>query len=656
MGMVRKTVVIITSFLVIIFLLALPAHSAVSDWDDTFGGDGLVWDPGLDGGGEDTGDALAVQADGKIVVAGQTTDGVDTYMALWRFNTSGALDTGFGGTGLVVNTGAAGDTSDRGYGLAIQEDGKILVTGDGFTGSDFDMVLWRVLVSGTLDSSFGDGTCSNGVGPGGVMGCVVHDNAAGGSGADQGSAVAVQQDGKTVVVGTSLAAGINAYDMAVWRYTAEGELDTTFNGQGYFTHGNAGGGNSGDRGYGVSIQSSGKIVVAGFSTIPGGFEDMVTWRLTSAGVLDTSFSDDGYVTHSLAGDETRSLANGVVTQQDGAILVVGYITTPATEQDIAVWRYLTNGTLDTTFGTSGVSKFHNIAGGGQYDYGQAIVLQAGKPVIAGFSFAGGDNDADDMVIVRLTTEGGLDDTFNVTGYVTYNGFGGEEGYNWDYGFGLAAGENGCVYVAGAAYETGDESGDLALWKYCSVYQVANLDAALNAVDDEANNVEVGTLNGLVGENDVRIQNTEGKVIADVQVDFTDDLDWSGVSGTTDFVNRKSFVHDLVNAPGFQDTFTLYVPKAPTDNAIGICVGATSLAEVNDQCTGYISFSEEEFGSNIVTINGDTYWKVQFLVGTGGFSFRQLGETGHPGFVPVILGGIFTTLGVLTSRKRNPFTR
>jgi len=183
---------------------ALARYNADGSLDNSFSGDGKQ---GTDFDGDsDDGSGVAVQADGKIVVAGSS--GGD--FALARYNTDGALDTSFSGDGKQTTDFAARD--DGGAAVALQGDGKIVVSGgsgEPFAGNG-DFALARYNADGSLDTSFaGDGKQTTDFD----------------GGHDSGAAMALQGDGKIVVAGGSLAGG-SVFALA--RYEGgDGPPDTT---------------------------------------------------------------------------------------------------------------------------------------------------------------------------------------------------------------------------------------------------------------------------------------------------------------------------------------------------------------------------------------------------------------------------------------------
>ena len=118
-----------------------------------FGTGGLAL-AGFAGNGDDIGLSVAVQGDGKIAVAGYSAPGGSSNLALARFNSDGSLDATFGTGGKIV-TDFGGE--DHGYSLVIQADGKILVAGDSSVGGTYNWVLVRYDTGGSLDASFGAG-------------------------------------------------------------------------------------------------------------------------------------------------------------------------------------------------------------------------------------------------------------------------------------------------------------------------------------------------------------------------------------------------------------------------------------------------------------------------------------------------------------------
>ncbi len=282
------------------------------------------------GAGNDKGNAVAIQKDSKIVVTGSSDSGTGANIEVIRLNTDGTLDASFGtandGTpdGIVNVDLGAGD--DVGNAVAIQENGRIVVAGNHVVSGSSDIVVARFLTDGTLDASFG--TANDGT-PDGVVDLSL------GGGDDTANSVAIVSDenddnkqdhGKIVIVGSSVQ-GVSpnqSSNIEVIRLNKEGSLDTTFAASGIA---NLDFGAGDDLGNSVALQNNGRIVVAGSHFNAGSF-DMVVARFLSNGTLDPSFgagnndgTPDGVVDISVgASDDT---ANSVALQGNMKIVVTG---------------------------------------------------------------------------------------------------------------------------------------------------------------------------------------------------------------------------------------------------------------------------------------------------------------------------------------------
>ena len=182
---------------------------------------------------------------------------------------------------------------------------------------------------------------------------------------DEGKAIAIQSNGKILVVGDDMA------NFEIVRYNTDGSLDTTFDTDGKVTTDI--GTSTADAANAVAIQGDGKIVVAGTS---GSSTDFAASRYNTDGSLDTTFDTDGKVTTDI-GTSTTDTANAVAIQSDSKIVVAG-----TSSSDFAVIRYTTTGALDTTFDTDG--KVTTDIGTSSFDTGSAVAIQSdSKIVVAG---------------------------------------------------------------------------------------------------------------------------------------------------------------------------------------------------------------------------------------------------------------------------------
>ena len=277
--------------------------------DMSFSGDGIVT---TDFAGQpDQANAVAVQPDGKIVVAGQATTGGSTLadgdFALARYNTDGTPDMSFDGDGLVLTD--LGTTADVARAVAIRPDGRIVVAGT----ADGDVALVRYTDKGEVDESFGD-----------------HGKRVTDFGSDDfANGLALTGDGHILVAGHTLGAGLDL-DFALARYTAEGELDTAF-GTGGIVKTDFGGDDFAEN---LTVQPDGRIVVVGRDS-SATILDMAVVRYRDDGSLDSGFGAGGKVTADFHGK--GEFGQDVAIQPDGKIVAAGY-TANGTDMEFALIR------------------------------------------------------------------------------------------------------------------------------------------------------------------------------------------------------------------------------------------------------------------------------------------------------------------------------
>lgn len=420
--------------------------------DTSFGGSGFVTHNSAAGGNStDRGYSVALDGSGNIYVTGRSSNiNGDSDMAIWKYKSDGTLDTSFGGDGIVTYGNSAMEySSDVGNSIVLDVSGNIYVAGystsvDGY----LDMAIWKYKVDGTLDLSFGG------------SGIVTHNNAAGGNGVDVAKSIALDISGNIYVTGQSGTVNYSS-DMAIWKYKSDGTLDTSFNGTGVVTHNSAAGGNSGDLGNAIVLDISGDIYVTGESRSVSNY-DMTIWKYKSDGTLDTSFNGDGIVTHnSAAGGDSSDEGLSIVLDSIGNIYVVGESRSVKSVYDAIIWKYKSDGSLDTSFDADGIVVNSNAAGADRWDVGRAIVLDnSGNIYLAGYSRS--LDYSDDMVVWKHKRDGTLDTSFGTDGIVTHNSAAG--GNHYDEAHAVALDSSGNLYVAGESYSL-DNASDMTIWKY-----------------------------------------------------------------------------------------------------------------------------------------------------------------------------------------------
>ena len=379
-----------------------PGSGLAGDLDLSFDSDGKVAsDFSSKGFAVARPSAIAIQTDGKIIVAGNAFAGGNSRFALARYNINGSLDTSFGSGGLVTTHVSAADDSLAG--IALQSDGKIVAAG----GARFSCA--RFAANGTLDATFGSGgkTIFN-------LGTNLGD--------DANAGVAIQSDGKILIAGTSDFANVPGFnagagsDFVVIRLNSDGSLDNTFGTNGITR---ADFGSTLDGASAIALQSDGKIVVVGFTSTQATGNDFALVRFNSNGSLDTSFGNGGKVTTDF-GDRFES-AGGVAIQSDGKIVVAG-----DSAGNFALARYNSNGSLDTTFSGDGkqTTNFGTLSGGSaSSDNAGPVAIQAdGKIVVVGssnFNFDNGGTTTDEnFAVARYNSNGSLDISFSGDGKLT----------------------------------------------------------------------------------------------------------------------------------------------------------------------------------------------------------------------------------------------
>jgi uncharacterized delta-60 repeat protein len=398
------------------------AVGAPGDLDTAFGGgDGIVTT--AISTGDSLGRAVAVDSQGRMIVAGTRIANGSADFAVARYTAAGELDTSFSADGKLLTD--FGSVIDEGYGVAVDSQDRVVVAGVSVSGSDWDFAVARYTAAGELDTSFGggDGKLTTAIGPS----------------ADSGWGVAVDSAGRIIVAGQSHNGSDS--DFAVVRYTSAGELDTTFGTDGKVTTAI---GSSTDWGRAVVVDSQGRVVVAGYS-YNGSDEDFAVARYTAAGVLDTSFGGgDGIVTTAI-GSGTDSGYAVAVDSQD-RVVVAGY-SDSGSDWDFAVARYTSAGVLDISFGGGDGKQTTDFGSGTDSAYGVAVDSDD-RVVVAGESYNGNN---DDFAVVRYTSSGVLDASFSSNGVVKT-----EIGTGDDKGFAVAIDSEGRIVVAGESFNGSNE--------------------------------------------------------------------------------------------------------------------------------------------------------------------------------------------------------
>ncbi len=301
-GGLRFFAAVLTVAVLLCSTMPLPSEAADGMLDATFGTGGKVT---TDFGSRENASAVALQSDGKIVVAGASGGVLPPDFAVSRYNPNGSLDTSFDGDGKVT-TDFLG-FPDYAEAIVIQPDGKIVVAGIASTSFQSNrFALARYNPNGSLDTTFGTG---------GKL-------TTGFTGADDSAAfdIALQPDGKIVVVG-SVSNNSGGGGAALARYNDNGSLDTSFgtNGTGQIIASLGVGGGSAEA---IVLQADGKIVIGGSARDQMFNADFMVARLNGNGQFDPTFGTNGVTITNVSGDDDDR-ALDIALQSDGKIVAVG---------------------------------------------------------------------------------------------------------------------------------------------------------------------------------------------------------------------------------------------------------------------------------------------------------------------------------------------
>ncbi len=398
----------------------------------------------------------------NTLIKAASAPSLEGYLNRSTFGTNGT------GTTFIPST-LAGGVFDQINAITVAPNGIIIVAGITRTKTvSRYFAVAQFLPNGQLDLTFGGG--ATGARPGTQY---LPFNIATGATDDEANAVALTPQGNIVVAGFSRTGGGQAY-FALAQFTSNGQLDTSFGG---FTGAHPGtqyipfsiaGGGTDDEAYALAITATGNIILGGWST--GGAMGNPTYfalaQFLSNGTLDTSFgqthtSQAGtqYVSFSIAGGATFDQAHALALTPAGNIVLGGWSTSGVMGNPtyFALAQFLSNGTLDTSFGQTGTkagTQYLNftIAGGTQDQVYALALTPAENIILGGFSRTGGGGQAYFAIAQFLsngqpdTSFGGFTGARSGTQYVNFSCAG--NGGTVDIGYGLALTHEGNITLGG----------------------------------------------------------------------------------------------------------------------------------------------------------------------------------------------------------------
>jgi len=360
----------------------------------SFGSNGVV--SVSEGGFNTVFSSLALDAQGRVVVAGTTTNGTNANFTFWRYDANGTLDTTFGSGGkTVVDFAGYNDYPTK---VKIHSSGNIVAVGYAGDGTYYDAAIVRLDQNGNLDATFGNGgkntyPLSN------------YYSSFANFGFDS--------NGKIVAVGSISISGsaYYDYDMLAARINCDGTPDTSFDSDGWRNINHTSNEDSASL---VHVYSDDTILMVGYGRSDGVIDrDIVMYRLNSNGsTISSRYANP---------DVGQDIAQDLEVLPDGSFFLSGYKNTISGSsalppENIFIARYLPNGDLNTSFGSSGyviqsVSGLSNAS-----DVGRSLTLQDdGKVVVGGYATNVGTGYGD-FIIFRYNPDGTLDTTFGTNGY------------------------------------------------------------------------------------------------------------------------------------------------------------------------------------------------------------------------------------------------
>jgi len=400
---------------------------AAGDLDSSFGTGGkIAMDFGALGSAAN---AIAIQSDGKLIISGTIVLPTGNDFGVARCNPDGTLDKSFAGGGVATDF-FGGD--DRGFAVAIQPDGKIVAAGTATTAQGgYDFGLARYNADGTVDTSFGSG------------GKVTTDF---NGGEDVIFAIAIQPDGKIAAAGYRTdTEGHTSAGLAL--YNPDGSL---------VSKGGAGGGGScgGQEermATSLALEPDGQYLVGGVAY--GSRDAFELIRLNSTGVHDQGFGNCGYVSTDFGGNDDL---NAIALQPDGKIVAAG-VTRQGGMPEFALARYNTDGSLDSSFGSSGKVITTSLP---KPAAANVVLIQPDNKIVAvGFSTGAAGSD---FTLVRYNADGSLDSSFGSGGLVKTD-FSGTD----DAGRAALIQPDGKIVAVGFTTKTAGGPKEVALARYLS---------------------------------------------------------------------------------------------------------------------------------------------------------------------------------------------
>jgi LPXTG-motif cell wall-anchored protein len=477
--------------------------------------------------------------------------------------------------------------------------------------------------------------------------------------------------------GTDNRTSVSLTDVSLTKYNADGSYGWT----------KAWGGVDNDYSSGLAIDGNNKVYIAGTfgSTVdfdPGAGTD----NRTSEGSFDAYVSrynaDGSYGWTKAWGGVDNDTAKALKVDSNNNVYIAGMFETTADfDPGAGTDNRISEGGTDaflTKYNADGSYGWTKAWGGAGSEYMDDLAIDSQNRIHVAFYNPSLTSDFDPGAGTDIKTTDGSGDfalaTFTSNG--TYAGALTWGGTSYEELYSVAIDANDNMYLvgevdstsidfnpyAGTDTQTPSGSGDMFLTKLAATHyqNVTGLPAGLKLIDPATNKDMADAANGGTvrsSSTTLRLTTQAGVPIADATANTTVDRDWSGLTAASDAAGFKSVVSGLGSAAGVSGTHSLYVPKRAGDNTVYICPNAAVLADVSAACSNVKVYKAGDSNTSVVNINGQDYWKVTGLTGTGGISGNVSGTLANTGenswSLGIIAVGIilFSGAGLVTITRR-----
>jgi uncharacterized delta-60 repeat protein len=379
---VKKFVAVIVATTAIL-MFAPTAYASDGDLDTTWGGDGVVVSTHTDASAAY---AIANYPDNRVLVVGSVVDSPASRILVSRFLADGTADTTCNGTGEFIDTVNDAVASD----VVVLSDGSFVVAGTTQTNNIGTLFVAKFTSTCNLDTTFG------------TTGIATYSALFGTS----GRALVVQSDGKIIVVGDEYPTVSDSSDqrVLVTRFSALGALDTSFGSSGRFISSSNEKGQAQD----VVIDSSGRIIFTGSIVGTVAPDAAIIGRLTSNGLLDSTFATQGYLIDEFNGDPQL---NAIALRPNGNLVAVGTYggPFPSTQQSPIIVCLTQTGAFDSDCGVNGWTYLPTANSDVYAD--DVFVTADNRILLSGAS----DDGTARPIVMRLNHNGTPDNSFATSG-------------------------------------------------------------------------------------------------------------------------------------------------------------------------------------------------------------------------------------------------